>query len=215
MGDTETISRALEFSRGNEVVPSLAEGLDTYGDGVEGVSRASNWTIPRVKPPRKWTPPLLLTTTKDPNEDKPNSEKLQLDNEEGATEISGASEPADSDTDTASSEKEKDPFNRKEKREALQRETGSFIWEGSLRSEEEYDQDLWVPSEEPPKRKMSGGQWQRLCLARSFMKKENDLIVLDEPTGPLDPKSEAAFFDNVFGLRGKVSLSSGKFGIVD
>lgn len=36
---------------------------------------------------------------------------------------------------------------------------------------------------------LSGGEWQRLCLARVFMKKEG-LIILDEPTAKMDPLAE-------------------------
>lgn len=40
---------------------------------------------------------------------------------------------------------------------------------------------------------LSGGQWQKLAIARMFMKK-SDVFVLDEPTSALDPKSELKFY---------------------
>lgn len=40
---------------------------------------------------------------------------------------------------------------------------------------------------------LSGGQWQKLALARGLMKKVN-LYILDEPTAALDPQSEYIFF---------------------
>ena len=43
----------------------------------------------------------------------------------------------------------------------------------------------------------SGGQEQRLALARAFYKKSN-ILILDEPTASIDPKSEQEFFENVF-----------------
>ncbi len=42
---------------------------------------------------------------------------------------------------------------------------------------------------------LSGGEWQKLALARSFMKK-SDVYILDEPTAALDPISEYNFFDS-------------------
>ena len=43
-------------------------------------------------------------------------------------------------------------------------------------------------------RALSGGQWQRLALARGLMRDRPLLIVLDEPTASLDALSEAALF---------------------
>jgi ATP-binding cassette subfamily B protein len=41
---------------------------------------------------------------------------------------------------------------------------------------------------------LSGGQWQRLALARGLMREGPLLVALDEPTASLDPPSEAALF---------------------
>ena len=41
---------------------------------------------------------------------------------------------------------------------------------------------------------LSGGQWQKLAIARAFYKK-SAVLILDEPTASLDPMAEAAVFD--------------------
>jgi len=44
-------------------------------------------------------------------------------------------------------------------------------------------------------RELSGGEWQRVALARGLMRPDPLLVVLDEPTASLDAASEAALFD--------------------
>ncbi|MBI2779552.1 MAG: ABC transporter ATP-binding protein [Gammaproteobacteria bacterium] len=40
---------------------------------------------------------------------------------------------------------------------------------------------------------LSGGQWQKLSIARAFFRNP-DMLILDEPSAALDPRSEARFF---------------------
>ncbi|WGV60422.1 ABC transporter ATP-binding protein [Brevibacillus brevis] len=54
---------------------------------------------------------------------------------------------------------------------------------------------------------MSGGQWQRLAIARAFMR-DSKIIVLDEPTAALDPYAEVEIFNHF------MQLSKGKTAIV-
>ncbi len=43
---------------------------------------------------------------------------------------------------------------------------------------------------------VSGGQWQRICIARAFFRAPN-LLILDEPTSAVDAKAEAEIFKNI------------------
>jgi ATP-binding cassette, subfamily B, bacterial len=45
--------------------------------------------------------------------------------------------------------------------------------------------------------KLSGGQWQRLALARACMKQQAALLILDEPSAALDPEGEEVFFEQL------------------
>lgn len=40
---------------------------------------------------------------------------------------------------------------------------------------------------------LSGGQWQRLAMARAHANEDADILILDEPTAALDAEAEAAF----------------------
>jgi ATP-binding cassette subfamily B protein len=42
---------------------------------------------------------------------------------------------------------------------------------------------------------LSGGQWQKLGLARGFMREQADILVLDEPTAALDAEAEHSVFE--------------------
>jgi len=46
-------------------------------------------------------------------------------------------------------------------------------------------------------RELSGGQWQKIALARAFMRKRADILILDEPTSAMDAKAEAEVFDHL------------------
>jgi ATP-binding cassette subfamily B protein len=54
---------------------------------------------------------------------------------------------------------------------------------------------------------LSGGQWQKLALARAFMRESADILVLDEPTASLDAEAEHAVFERFRKLaRGRTTL---------
>jgi ATP-binding cassette subfamily C protein len=52
---------------------------------------------------------------------------------------------------------------------------------------------------------LSGGQRQRIVIARAILKRPR-LLILDEATAALDPKSEAAIWDAIKELRGKTTV---------
>jgi ATP-binding cassette subfamily B protein len=43
-------------------------------------------------------------------------------------------------------------------------------------------------------RELSVGQWQKIALSRAFMRKDADILVLDEPTASMDAEAEAQVF---------------------
>jgi ATP-binding cassette, subfamily B, bacterial len=54
---------------------------------------------------------------------------------------------------------------------------------------------------------LSGGQWQKIALARAFMRTEADILVLDEPTAAMDARAEAEIFEHFRTLaRGRITI---------
>jgi ATP-binding cassette subfamily B protein len=42
---------------------------------------------------------------------------------------------------------------------------------------------------------LSGGQWQKLAVARAFMRQNAEVLILDEPTASIDAQAEATLFE--------------------
>jgi len=63
---------------------------------------------------------------------------------------------------------------------------------------------------------VSFGQWQKLALARGFMREQPTLLVLDEPTAALDAETEHALFEQYAGAarRGSGDPRSGQITIL-
>ena len=54
---------------------------------------------------------------------------------------------------------------------------------------------------------LSGGQWQRIALARSFMREQAEILVLDEPTSSMDAETEMEVFERFQSLtRNKIVI---------
>jgi ATP-binding cassette subfamily B protein len=49
-------------------------------------------------------------------------------------------------------------------------------------------------------RELSIGQWQKVALARAFMRRDADILVLDEPTAAMDAEAEAEIFQRLMDL---------------
>src|SRR5690625_7246246 len=56
---------------------------------------------------------------------------------------------------------------------------------------------------------LSGGQWQKIALARAFMRDKADILVLDEPTAAMDAAAEASMFDHFRELSGNRMVKIG------
>ncbi|KAG8702475.1 hypothetical protein FRC09_004717 [Ceratobasidium sp. 395] len=56
--------------------------------------------------------------------------------------------------------------------------------------------------------KLSGGEWQRLALSKTFMKNSSKvrLLCYDEPSASLDPKAEYEMFERLRNLRGDKTM---------
>lgn len=61
---------------------------------------------------------------------------------------------------------------------------------------------------------LSGGQWQKLALGRSMMRRKPLILFLDEPTASLDAQTEHALFERYAEAARDVSISNGAITIL-
>jgi ATP-binding cassette, subfamily B, bacterial len=79
---------------------------------------------------------------------------------------------------------------------------GQDSWDDDSDSDDEDDDEDDEDEKKEQKKRvqkdLSGGQWQKLGLARAFMRRNHaDLMVLDEPTAKLDPEAEFKLFETI------------------
>lgn len=66
--------------------------------------------------------------------------------------------------------------------------------------------DTWLGKSFHSGEQLSGGQWQKIALARAFLR-DAQVVILDEPTSALDAKAEEAVFENFHQLiRGRSAI---------
>ncbi|CAE7198365.1 unnamed protein product [Rhizoctonia solani] len=82
--------------------------------------------------------------------------------------------------------------------------TGFASWGGGDNHADQYKS---ISDTEKPT-KLSGGEWQRLALSRTFMKNSNNtrLLCYDEPSASLDPKAEFEIFERLRNLKGEKTM---------
>jgi ATP-binding cassette, subfamily B, bacterial len=82
---------------------------------------------------------------------------------------------------------------------------GATLWSHTTGRWDESDTDSdddQDPEKDRVQKNVSGGQWQKIALARAFMRgREADLLVLDEPTANLDPEAEYKLFETIKRIR--------------
>ncbi len=86
-----------------------------------------------------------------------------------------------------------------------QAEATKFV--GKLPKGEQTYVDNWMEDDEGNKgTELSGGQWQRLALARNFFR-DAPVIILDEPTSAIDALAEARIFERLFKRTNKTIIT--------
>lgn len=67
--------------------------------------------------------------------------------------------------------------------------------------------DQWMEDDKGNKgQDLSGGQWQRLALARNFYR-DAPIIILDEPTSAIDALAESRIFKHLFAMQDKTIIT--------
>jgi len=97
------------------------------------------------------------------------------------------------------------PFDEAAYEEALRKAEAREIIEGLPKRADSYLHP-WMSHEDGTRGvDLSGGQWQRLALARNFYR-DAPIIILDEPTSAIDALAEARIFNHLFADTGRTLI---------
>lgn len=66
--------------------------------------------------------------------------------------------------------------------------------------------DRWMEDDASKAQELSGGQWQRLALARSFYR-DSPILILDEPTSAIDALAESRIFKKLLKEKSKTIIT--------
>ncbi|KAM0786350.1 hypothetical protein ACM66B_001822 [Microbotryomycetes sp. NB124-2] len=189
------VERALEASSADVVIDSLEDGQLSYAGGVVGGSTLSldDWMLPRLVPRRLDPPSIepLMSLTSSTGHDVPSSMHQSLHSE--ATTLVEAGNSSDKSSFS--------PPNPK-------RQTGTRYTSIPVFIDTSFESTIHIPSHSPEPCLLSGGQWQRIVLARALcaVQGDNRLLLLDEPAASLDPVAEEKLMAHVVGLRGQTTV---------
>ncbi|KDE05336.1 hypothetical protein MVLG_04251 [Microbotryum lychnidis-dioicae p1A1 Lamole] len=185
----EQIKRALQASTADQTADSLTDGWESYASGMMGSSLStSDWKLAAVVQ-RPLPPPTFELL--DPVER--NATDLSLDGAEEVTSFTMLSSGTTM-VDSLGSLKE-------DTKKTVRVGTTAYpiMVEG-------VEATVHFPNHSPETCVLSGGQWQRITLARSLMNPCPDLLVWDEPTAALDPHAEARLYDEMLSKKGKSTI---------
>ena len=100
----------------------------------------------------------------------------------------------------------KRPFNTKRFASALDKAEAREFIEKLPKGIDSYVNPWMEDSDGNNGTELSGGQWQRLALARNFYR-DSPIIILDEPTSAIDALAEARIFKHLFAEKDKTIIT--------
>ncbi|KAK4050285.1 hypothetical protein OIV83_003606 [Microbotryomycetes sp. JL201] len=176
------VQRALNATSADAVVGSLEDGLLSYPGGAAG-SGNFDWVLPQLIS-RDLGPPILEPLSSVAHGALPSSLRDSMHSDTTTLVETDLSACADA-----------GPNKRK---------TGIRYTSLPAFVDTDHEATIHFPNHAPEPCLLSGGQWQRLVLARAICASdEKRLLLLDEPGASLDPVAEAKLMDHVLSLRGK------------